>query len=538
MRSLLALILPTLFISIIAWANTDKPRKSLAYGVILKLQSIEKIENNTFDKLIKQYGLQKFQFYSGVNFLTLKLKKPSYDIQILTNFCKEVIAKNGVENCELDLKLEPMLFAEATCNPNRNNLLPEYLKVLEIINQDCKLFKELNSYDIRSERKLMDGLSNYWAQEYTGADLLRERLNALDPKLIPPPNFIGVWDSRYGEHGTMVSNLIIGNKSTALIPSQHTIGYTDLTSTADYLDAYQAAFDQCRSSNSCPHYINNSMAWTIGNTIPSVIKTLVKETGAVFVVASGNANSIVNADMNQSAQDDDIILVASHGPTGEPSQFTNYSSALTISAPSDDHILSHSSNSYEIFGGTSGAAPQVTGTLAAFELIAGYKLSNKESKRLLEKTALPSLHLPVPNETGHGLLNTYLIGDIAFRLKEKCRGDKQCVQNSLSDDSTFTREKSVTLLDNLKDFFPSCSGREIDREIISVKSCEEKSDYFKMLRQKAFISDSPEAWKAIFLNDFLEVMMISLNLSLIMMMILNIFFLPRHGIILTRKKNY
>ena len=58
-------------------------------------------------------------------------------------------------------------------------------------------------------------------------------------------------------------------------------------------------------------------------------------------------------------------------------------------APGDYYLTSvDGDGNYRQFGGTSGATPLVTGSLAGFEWLSGYHPTAEEAKILLEKTAI------------------------------------------------------------------------------------------------------------------------------------------------------
>ena len=65
--------------------------------------------------------------------------------------------------------------------------------------------------------KLMDGeLSDYWAQELIGSDLLREELEKTLPLKIR--NWVAIFDSRQGNHNIHVKNLISDEGPHAILP--------------------------------------------------------------------------------------------------------------------------------------------------------------------------------------------------------------------------------------------------------------------------------------------------------------------------------
>ena len=130
---------------------------------------------------------------------------------------------------------------------------------------------------ISDKRKLMKGsLSDYWAQELIGSDLLREELEKT-----PPPDqedWIAVFDSSASEdHNIAVKNLISDEALHAVLPElgERKTAFLDTygihQSRADYVKGkgYKPALSVYETSypgdylfgfkKRAPHYINNSM---------------------------------------------------------------------------------------------------------------------------------------------------------------------------------------------------------------------------------------------------------------------------------------
>ncbi len=264
-----------------------------------------------------------------------------------------------------------------------------------------------------------------WAQQYTGADLLRERLKGIDYRHQTTADLVAIWDT--DGHGELVGHILTGPYSSAVIPLKASLDYHPArsTQTFDGLSSYQYFHRQCRQNHNCPTYINHSMTWAERTDISQVISQMNGESAITVVTSAGNDHHFVSDIKATLARQGKLIVVASLDPRGWPSLFTSYSDAVTIAAPSDNSIESHNFHGeVEKFGGTSGATPLVTGSLAAFTLITDYALSTAQAIRLLQKTAIPLPLLPVNGSwVGSGMINAYKIGAVADRLNQRCRGE-------------------------------------------------------------------------------------------------------------------
>ena len=224
---------------------------------------------------------------------------------------------------------------------------------------------------------------------------------------------------------------------------------------------------------------------------------------AVWIVASGNMYKYFGDHKNIDSVDRalseklDVILVGSLSPDGLVSNFSQEGEELHILAPSDKYIVSRPRRWYEQFGGTSGAAPLVTGSLSGFEWLSGYHPDSEESKMLLEKTAIPTIHSQYekPRKNGVGLLNAYKLGQVAKRLKKKCGTDKACFKEALRADATYQFPIDDVLFKELSFIFPNCGLEGADSQS-NIASCEDKERVFNRLRKAAFLNPSKkELWQ-------------------------------------------
>ena len=262
------------------------------------------------------------------------------------------------------------------------------------------------------EQKLMKGkLSDYWAQELIGSDLLRKELKKKAPPEIE--NWIAVFDSQRRGHNIGVKNLISDEGLHAVLPELGGrrsvlftvgIGSQNVQDGDDYkkgrgykpaLSLYETGYPGdylFGFGERAPHYINNSISWKESPDIYKVFQKLSSSgvSRSIVVVSSGNdfPKRLDNME-NKASKNFDAILVGSFSPRGFVSDFSQSGREVAILAPSDDWITSaRKEGKYYRFGGTSGAAPLVTGSLAAFEWLSGYHPTAAEAKILLERTAL------------------------------------------------------------------------------------------------------------------------------------------------------
>ena len=367
---------------------------------------------------------------------------------------------------------------------------------------------------ISDKRKLMNGsLSDYWAQELIGSDLLREQLEKT-----PAPDredWIAVFDSQQEDHNIAVKNLISDEALHAVLPKlgERKIPFLETKgahqSHTDYRKGkgYKPALSVYETSypgdylfgfkKRAPHYINNSMGWGKSQDIYEVFEKLSSSTSnTVIVSTSGNDFPLKLGDIKVKASKNyNVVLAGSFSPKGFVSEFSQSGKELHILAPSDDWITSAGQNGeYIKFSGTSGAAPLITGSLAGFEWLSGYHPTAKEAKILLEKTALPTLHShEKPRINGAGLLNAYKLGEVAKRLKEKCEVKSiSCFKQEILKNENYRFSEDRGLKGDIGRVFPSCSGGEESRALSDLSSCEEKGELFKRLRKRVLLSPERE----------------------------------------------
>ena len=350
-------------------------------------------------------------------------------------------------------------------------------------------------------------ISPFWAQEYTGADLMRQRLEdsgVMEGKA--QTDFHSqIWDQ--GTHGEYVSNLMIGPHHSALIPHKEYFPVTLIDSW--FVQKFQT---QCLKQGICPYYINTSFKWSDQwqmtdwyerrlETKKHIIKLLSKTANKATIVSAANNSAFLFMDHTIKkvlTERKKIILVGSIDPSGIPSHFSSFGPEITISAPGGFFIRSYDFNGRpHDWAGTSGAVPQVTSSLEAFTLITGYPLNPKQAERMLQKTALPFTNLPFFNDMG-GILNVYKIGEIGFRLKNKCQKNTSCFFTSLRSEEAYYFDQKIenkTWQHHLSIWFPRCAKNSRQSHTETFRN---KSSFLNELRKAAFLNpEDSQLWRMI-----------------------------------------
>ena len=399
-------------------------------------------------------------------------------------------------------------------------------------------FKSENSLKscriLTSKHRLKQGrLSDYWAQEMIGADLLKELLKKAPP-LPPDFHFVSVWDTEFktAQHGDFVKNLITDSGPHSLLPPllEKQLSFFPVWA------RYEKALKQLLNNLPLPSFLNNSM----GNSSEEVVQSEYKALAAlsshtVIVKSSGNdylesarSRSVYLTDKSLS-QNHGIILVGSLSPKGLVSRSSQEGKEVHILAPSDHYITSRDKEGeYGEFSGTSGAAPLVTGALAGFEWLSGWHPTAREAKLLLEKTATATIHsqYEFPQRNGVGLLNGYKLGRVALRLKAKCGQNRDCFQEELLNEKTYLFSMDPSLQQRVDRVFPECALKGIkaagfsqntDNSSLSNNenfnlqleqlspttqveirpSCKEKREVFTELRKAALLENSNSLWQTL-----------------------------------------
>lgn len=340
------------------------------------------------------------------------------------------------------------------------------------------------------EQQLMDGkLSDYWAQELIGSDLLREELDKVPHPLIP--NWIMVFDRQIEDHSIRVMKLISDNGPQAVLPTMEVD--TVIPYMTNFVTDDMSVVDHIQKHKLPLHFINKSLGWAESELVLEALQRL--SPPAIVITSAGNVFPRKLENMKRIASEKfDAINVGSFSPKGFVSKFSVSGEQVHILAPSDNWLGSADENGeYRKFDKTSGAGPLVTGSLAGFEWLSDYHPTAEEAKILLEKTAFPTLHSHEnPQINGAGLVNAYKLGEVGKRLKEKCRNKKpSCFKDWILNEENyyFDLEKlDKNLKNDLNQAFPSCAIGEKPVNHLADSNCEEKGEVFKRVRKAVLLN--------------------------------------------------
>jgi hypothetical protein len=295
-------------------------------------------------------------------------------------------------------------------------------------------------------------LSPFWAQELIGADFAKTampgpeeghgvKVGVIDagfhPEALPSGSF-GPSDPQLerslqspGTHGDKVANLIfdsvVGVAPGARLSAPIPMGFA--SPHPRRIGAALATLTERR-----PQIVNASFELESGDEAYQGLKAIADQ-GTLFVLAAGNGYPAPVSRTNRSLG----IAVGNIGPNGLMAPGSQEDPGVDIAAPAGDIIQSYAherqhgqrpfgkdeggeaSRRFSKFGGTSAAAPLVTGALAnVLGLLPGLRL--EEAKVLLKRTAQPTANqLESPRRNGSGMLNAFKLVEVAKRLKAEAR---------------------------------------------------------------------------------------------------------------------
>ena len=494
-------------------------KPSLAKGIIVKFHRWPKgKDKKRILKRVKNLGFKKVKKHPSFNIWVFEwhhLKKS----KIANTACRNLSKMRIIDYCEPNSNLYPNQTPHDTqatggCRGRKcrsgNNITNLVNKILDVIGGNNK--KDLRTCGILTNLlSLKDGkLSDHWAQEMIGTDLLKETIQQTNR---PPPrneNFLTVLDSTHEYHTFHVSSLMSGQGKSAVLPEMEK--QQVISARASYADDYLNVYESLR-----PHsaFINNSMGWSRSQTIASVVKKIA-ENGSIFVVSAGNyipslfedkyIPSPIEEVKAEAARKSHIILVGSLSPHGLRSEFSKEGEEISILAPSDSFLNTGISLGRQPFGGTSGAAPLVTSSLAGFSWISGYHPTMDEVKTLLEKTAIPTFYSQYekPRQNGVGIINAYKLGRVGLHLREKCKdreNKKLCFQSEIQKEETYLFPEDKMMGTRIEQVFPGCGceeGSSCSSHRASSSDCENQRETFNQLRREVLLNPShPQLWKSL-----------------------------------------
>jgi hypothetical protein len=311
-------------------------------------------------------------------------------------------------------------------------------------------------------------LTPFWAQEYSGIDLVRSEMKDMsDLSRVSVSIFDTGFESRFintgnlefvdlayngrrrvlGHHGTSVANLINGE-----IPfgSSDQVDYISLNRVVPNF-RYSSIIKQMIQENTLPQIISNSMGWT-DKSIADVAH-LADSKGSIWVLAGGyQSDNEIRSYEDQAP----VINVASYSPSGIMSMSARDFKEIDIFSPADLFQASiDGKGQFTLFGESSGATPLVSGTIANL-LSIEEALNREDIEVLLKRSSLPSLNQYIESKSKAGLLNSYKMFKVLTRLKSKCR-KVECIKKGLRESSSYEFSISTDNRDYIKAAFQRCS---------------------------------------------------------------------------------
>ena len=417
--------------------------------------------------------------------------------------CQEYVKESIVQYCEVLFEQTPPSLVSADCTDTElDNFLVPLQKIMGNLRATgCELVPKAPT---PKGAKPTEGLSLLWAQQQIGNDLVKAELKtssvvthaildsgfdfkSIDGKV--PGTLKGKTYGHDTSHGTKTANLLNSPSQYGIAIGSEIVKAVDAYS-GQYLKAFEALMDGQAAITTLELNILCQLSackQTLGtNTGGKVTQDLVRKLTqrSVVVAAAGNFYPEGSKD---NVAGSDVIIVGSSEPYGAVSWYSDESSDVTILAPSGSSgIAVKKNNTYELYSGTSGATPLVSGSINNVIQVLG-PLSQKDAKTLLQKTATKTVVTEVePKKNGAGVLNSYKMYRVALRLKEK--GWPQNKMALLQDPSIF-------------DFADEAEAQlKLAKKLIEKGSCEDMKKAFASARKSFLLNQTHESAKLI--SDF------------------------------------
>ena len=238
-----------------------------------------------------------------------------------------------------------------------------------------------------------------------------------DPRPEPGEGCFGGEAGLCDDHGTAVAAIVGARRGNGvgiagLCPACSIVPIRMLGEGSGRLSADVAAFEHAIAADAA--VINNSWGFTRRIPVPDALAAIIRRAtveprdgrGALVVFAAGNDDREVG--LEELAAMEEVLCVAATDTYGYPTAYSNSGPALDVAAPSATVSLDANGELLTTFGGTSAAAPVVSG-LAGWALSVDPALTAAELHALLVDTARPS---PLVTADANGFHPLYGYGEV------------------------------------------------------------------------------------------------------------------------------
>jgi hypothetical protein len=294
-------------------------------------------------------------------------------------------------------------------------------------------------------------LTPFWAQEYIGADLVKEQMREMGITTRVP---VAVYDIGFekefinltfditvdramnmtrpirAHHGTSVANIINGK---GMMGVSENIDYVQLKRVAPAIYYLMALKEMVDSPQFKPWVISNSMGWTAPQNVLEMARE-VDKMGIIWVMASGNSypDAVIEEEKNAP-----VISVGSYSPRGLQTIYSQESDQLDIVAPADEYEASIDAYGKDVlFGATSGATPLVSGSIANIKALIP-QLTRTQIEFIMKATATKSFHSLYLKDNKTGLFNSFKMFQVVKRLKQQCGEDSACLHRQVANATNY-----------------------------------------------------------------------------------------------------
>ena len=239
------------------------------------------------------------------------------------------------------------------------------------------------------------------------------------------------------EHGTAVAGITLAQANqtgiVGLCPECSLVPIKMLGDTMGELSADIAAFEHAIAQDAA--VINNSWGFTEVVQVPQPLREVIARAatetrgglGSVVVFAAGNDGREVQD--GELCTLPEILCVSAIDSYGRPTAYTNFGDSIDVAAPSATVSIAPNDELTTNFGGTSAAAPVVSG-IASWIVSVHPEMSAQEITDLIIDTAQQS-PLITPDENGHhpsygfGIISPLTIKEVFYPVIEETEEPKQ-----------------------------------------------------------------------------------------------------------------